>query len=243
MSGSETDRHIEVFRRSRWFLSTPPKLQELLLNAAKVKAVEAGESLYTRGQVPNGIFCVLEGAIGITGIGADGKEMLIAHITPGRWCGEMSLFEDNPRGQGAIAEMPSLIAQIRRDQIEAIVALEPTYWRDFGRLVCRKLGLAMQTIEEMALVPAAMRVPRRLLLIAEGYGDAVVADKIVKVQQDQLAMMLSLSRQTTNQILKDLESHGIIRLSYGSIELLDPARLRQSAGMGKRGRHPSLERQ
>ncbi|WP_153565769.1 helix-turn-helix domain-containing protein, partial [Pseudomonas aeruginosa] len=44
--------------------------------------------------------------------------------------------------------------------------------------------------------------------------------------QEQLALMLSLSRQTTNQILKDLEAQGILQLSYGGIEILDLAGLR-----------------
>jgi len=44
--------------------------------------------------------------------------------------------------------------------------------------------------------------------------------------QEQLALMLSLSRQTTNQILKDLQGQGILHLSYGEIEILDIERLR-----------------
>ena len=46
---------------------------------------------------------------------------------------------------------------------------------------------------------------------------------------DQLALMLAISRQTTNQILKELEAQGILRLTYGEIELLDLPRLRQAA--------------
>jgi CRP-like cAMP-binding protein len=38
--------------------------------------------------------------------------------------------------------------------------------------------------------------------------------------------MLSLSRQTTNQILKDLQGQGILSLGYGEIEILDEQRLR-----------------
>ncbi|MNY81824.1 hypothetical protein D3C86_2235990 [compost metagenome] len=50
--------------------------------------------------------------------------------------------------------------------------------------------------------------------------------------QEQLAMMLSLSRQTTNQILKDLEAQGALRLTYGEIEILD-LDLLQHAAQGK----------
>ncbi len=34
-------------------------------------------------------------------------------------------------------------------------------------------------------------------------------------------MMLFITRQTTNQILKDLERQGFIKLVYGAIEIID----------------------
>jgi Mn-dependent DtxR family transcriptional regulator len=41
--------------------------------------------------------------------------------------------------------------------------------------------------------------------------------------------MLSLSRQTTNQLLKDLQGQGVVDLKYGEIEILDAERLRALA--------------
>jgi hypothetical protein len=38
-----------------------------------------------------------------------------------------------------------------------------------------------------------------------------------------------LSRQTTNQLLKDLQGQGILNLKYGEIEILDAERLRALA--------------
>ena len=39
-------------------------------------------------------------------------------------------------------------------------------------------------------------------------------------------MMLNVSRQTANQLLKELESLGLVKLSYGEIEIIDAAALR-----------------
>jgi len=44
-------------------------------------------------------------------------------------------------------------------------------------------------------------------------------------------MMLSLSRQTTNQILRDLEERGIARLTRGEIEIIDFRGLRAAASL------------
>jgi CRP-like cAMP-binding protein len=80
----------------------------------------------------------------------------------------------------------------------------------------------------MSLLPAAPRLARRLLLIAENYGEGEPR-RALHLPQEQLALMLAISRQTTNQILKELEAQGIVRLTYGEIEILDLPRLRQAA--------------
>jgi hypothetical protein len=44
--------------------------------------------------------------------------------------------------------------------------------------------------------------------------------------------MLSLSRQTTNRLLKLLETQGIVHLRFGEIEILDMEKLRSAAVAG-----------
>ncbi|MCY1522634.1 Crp-like helix-turn-helix domain protein [compost metagenome] len=69
-------------------------------------------------------------------------------------------------------------------------------------------------------------------MITEGYGGLAGRRRVIQLAQEQLAMMLALSRQTTNQILKDLEAQGALRLTYGEIEILD-LDLLQHAAQGK----------
>ena len=85
----------------------------------------------------------------------------------------------------------------------------------------QELRLAFDAIEEAALLPAAQRVARRLLLMAGGYGEPGTLRRMLKVPQEDLAMMLALSRQTINQILKQVEMKGALRLRYAEIEIVD----------------------
>ena len=50
------------------------------------------------------------------------------------------------------------------------------------------------------------------------------------MSQEQLSMMVAVSRQTVNQNLKDLESRGVLRLNRGGLEILDLAALQLLAG-------------
>jgi CRP-like cAMP-binding protein len=48
------------------------------------------------------------------------------------------------------------------------------------------------------------------------------------VSQEQLARMLGLSRQTTNQILQELQQAGCLQLRRGKMEVLDRQGLRDA---------------
>ena len=51
------------------------------------------------------------------------------------------------------------------------------------------------------------------------------------MQQEQLGQLLSLSRQTINQLLQQLVASGVIRTSYAQIEVLDLTLLKHAAEM------------
>jgi CRP/FNR family transcriptional regulator, cAMP and macrophage regulator len=50
-------------------------------------------------------------------------------------------------------------------------------------------------------------------------------DGRVELPQLTLAAMLGVARPSLNKVLKDLERDGLIKISYGTIEVLDRARL------------------
>lgn len=212
-----------------WFHQLPEALREALLDAAVLRRLESGQRLFSRGDKPCGLYAVLEGAIRIGAVGSSGKEALLTLIEPPSWFGEISLFDGQPRTHDAYAEGATLLLNVPQPALLALLEREPRYWRDLALLMSQKLRLAFVALEEMSLLPASLRLARRLVMIAEGYGWASGARRVIHLSQEQLALMLAISRQTTNQILKDLEAQGILRLTYGGIEILAPERLRHAA--------------
>jgi CRP/FNR family cyclic AMP-dependent transcriptional regulator len=219
----------ELLRTGRWFAGLPDELQERLLHAGILRTLASGERLFSRGDAPAGLYAVLDGGIRIRGGSEGGREALLTFLGPPSWCGEISVFDGQPRTHDGIAESESLILHVPQSALDQILAAEPRYWRDLGLLVTSKLRLAFVAMEDMALLPIAVRLARRLAFMAEGYGEREHRRRTVEVSQEQLAMMLSTSRQTANQLLKELETRGLIRLSYGTIEILDLDGLRRAA--------------
>lgn len=216
--------------QGQWFSHLPSSLQDSLLSLARVRRLPAGQRLFARGDAPCGLYAVLEGAIRVGAVSEQGKEALLSLVEPVQWFGEICLFDGQPRTHDADAVGPCVLLHIPHATLLAFLEQQPQHWRQLALLMSHKLRLTLINLEQLTLLPAPARVAHRLLMIAAGYGETA-ARRVLQLPQEQLALLLSLSRQTTNQILKDLEHQGMLRLGYGEIELLDTPRLRALAGV------------
>jgi CRP-like cAMP-binding protein len=87
-----------------------------------------------------------------------------------------------------------------------------------------KMRLAFVNLEEQTALSASQRLARRLLLMARGYGlgaNGHATRRVLAITQEELAHMLGLTRQTTNQLLHDQRERQIVRVTRGENEILD----------------------
>ncbi|KIP99973.1 MULTISPECIES: Crp/Fnr family transcriptional regulator [Pseudomonas] len=223
-----TDLHA-VLLQGQWFAALPQALQQALVTQGRQLNLEAGQRLFSRGDSPSGLYAVLSGAMRVGTVDAQGKEALLILVEAPHWFGEIALFDGQPRTHDAFAEGASALLHVPQAGLLSLLEAHPEYWRDIALLMAHKVRLAFIALEEMSLLPAAQRLARRLLLIAEDYGETQGPRRIIHLAQEQLAAMLAISRQTANGVLKDLQARGIVRLTYGEIEILDLDGLRQAA--------------
>ncbi|MDE1139389.1 Crp/Fnr family transcriptional regulator [Paraburkholderia tropica] len=218
-----------ALERSAWFAAAPAPLRAALRAAGRVRVLRAGERLFLRGDAADGLYCVLDGAMRVGAASMTGREALLAVVGPAHWFGEIALFDAGVRTHDAYAERDSTLFHVPSAPLAALLAATPAYWHAFGLLLAQKLRFAFDAIEESALLPAAARVARRLLVLAADHGGTQSARRVVNVPQEDLALMLALSRQTVNQILRQFERDGLVQLRYGEIEIVDAVRLEQQA--------------
>ncbi|KZY60777.1 hypothetical protein A3742_10655 [Oleiphilus sp. HI0071] len=219
-----------VLENGKWFSSRSDAFKSDVLERAHLKSIEAGQRLFSRGESANGVFAVLDGSIRISGHNKEGKESLLTFIDPPDWFGELALFDSDPRTHDAVAALDTDLLFIPQSSLEALLTLKPVYWRDFGIMLSNKLRLSFGLIEDMALLPASKRLTKRIFLMAENAAlNQIRSDLVINVDQASLAAMLSISRQTANQILRGLEERGVISLEYGKIKVRDLEALKLAA--------------
>ncbi|GAB5343327.1 MULTISPECIES: Crp/Fnr family transcriptional regulator [Pseudomonas] len=224
-----TEKWHAQLATGHWFSHLPGSFQHSLLAHARQRQLAAGQYLFKRGDPPCGLYAVLDGTLRISAVNEHGKEAVLSQVELPYWFGEICLFDGLPRTHDACAVGPCTLLQVPQRALLNILDETPQYWRDLALLMSQKLRLSFIGLEHLSLMPASVRLAHRLLMIVEGYGDIQPSRSSVQLPQEDLAAMLSLSRQTTNALLKDLQTQGIVRLGYGEIEILDAQRLREAA--------------
>jgi CRP/FNR family cyclic AMP-dependent transcriptional regulator len=240
-----TPEVLAQLRGDPWFAQVTPAFEADLLSRATVRRLQSGEHLFMRGDPPDGMFAVLDGTVRISGVTEAGKEAILSIIEAPAWFGEIALFDQLPRTHNAVVDGNARLLHVPMAEMMDLVAQQPAHWRELGMLMALRVRLAFIGLEDMALLSAEHRLLRRLVWLVQTHTTAQPAQavwatqdpslpeppRVLPLSQAQLGMMLSLSRQTTNQILQSLQDQGVLRVSYGRIEVIHRAKLMALAGV------------
>ena len=209
-----------------WQGLASPALGRALESVATRKTLEDGALLYARGEVGRHMFGVASGIIRVVTVSVDGQEGLLGLYGPGTWFGEVSMFDERPRPVSTYAEGRTELWVVNAAQLRGVLDVNPIWYRDFARVLCNKLRLALNHIQSTTF-PVNVRVAARLLDLGRAYD--VAAERSheidIRISQEDLARMLGLTRQTVNKELREFERRSWLRLGRGQVTLIDVAAL------------------
>lgn len=225
--------YIHHLQQNSWFSRLALPFQDFIIQHGKKYNIDKNEAVFSAQDTFDGVYGVLEGSISLGYIDVNGNEAIAAIAEPIMWFGEISLIDHQPRSHDAIALKKSVILQIPAQPLNDFLQQYPYYWYYIALLTSQKLRYIF--LEQIAIQTQRItqRLAQRLLFILEGYGNrAFIEDLNIQISQDQLANMLTVSRQTVNQELNLFEKQGVIILGFKKIEVIHIEKLKQLASLG-----------
>ncbi|WP_335951374.1 Crp/Fnr family transcriptional regulator [Acinetobacter beijerinckii] len=219
--------YIHHLQQNSWFSHLEEPFQQFVVEHGKKLVIEKNAAVFHAQDQFNGVYGVLEGSISLGYIDVNGNEAIAAIAEPIMWFGEISLIDQQPRSHDAIALKKSVVLQIPAEPLKDFLLKNPYYWYFFALLTSQKLRYVF--LEQIAIQTQSIsqRLAQRLLFILEGYGNrSSIQDLNIQISQDQLANMLTISRQTVNQELNAFEKQGIIQLGFKKIQVVDFKKLK-----------------
>lgn len=96
-------QHKQQLLNNNWFAKLPQAYQQYIVQHAKYIEVAKDQAVFRSGDLFDGIYAVLNGAIRLGHVDIEGKEAVAAIAEPIMWFGEISLIDQQPRSHDAIA--------------------------------------------------------------------------------------------------------------------------------------------
>jgi CRP/FNR family transcriptional regulator, cyclic AMP receptor protein len=203
---------------------TPAEV-ELVLSSGRPRRFARREVVWHEGDRADTAHFIRTGRIGIQAMTALGEVATVAVLGSGEVAGLIALHGTDPyHTTGAVALESTVTVAIRLDDLTAMRRRLPPVGDALVRFLAdRVLDLTTQLVDAL-YVPADARVLRRLAALAKLYdrGDDEI---VIPLTQEDLAGLAGVTRPTVNRVLKKEEGRGMLRLSRGSITIVDPARL------------------
>ena len=177
------------------------------------RVYEKGQMILLEESMGETFFIITQGAVKVTRLSADGREVILAMLGESDFFGEMSLLDGEGRSANIIAnEYAKVLTLSRSDFLDCLESYPKIAIALLEELAIR-LRKSDQQIESLSLSDSEHRIGITLIRLAGELGtikQGHVTVKNLPYQQD-IANMAGTSRETVSRTLKLLEDKKLVR--------------------------------
>ncbi|MFV0643321.1 MAG: Crp/Fnr family transcriptional regulator [Sphingomonadaceae bacterium] len=206
------------------FSTLAEPLRNRLLKNAPLRVFSAGQLIQRSGETPGGFWVIEKGRVTIGYFTPAGNFRAILVLTTDDSFGELSLLSGKSRPVDAIADGPASLRWIDAAGFEQALADDPKSLRALAGAMAAEIQEFLLMIASTSRADTAGRLA---WLLANLVRTSKSEEKSVRINQQQLADLLGLTRMTVFKAIRTLEQEGLVRRGYGVISVPDLHALRQ----------------
>lgn len=199
----------------------PEEDSRRFLAIARRRRFSRGEIVFHEGDPGDALHLIDKGRFAVRAGTAMGDSTMISVLGPGQFFGELALVEEERRQATVSALEPAETLSVLRDEFLKLRDDHPSVERVLVSVLAQDVRVTSRLLVEALYYSADLRVLRRLVLIAEAWGE-VKPGLVLPLTQEDIADLAGTTRPTANRVLRKVESEGLVKLGRGRIELLDP---------------------
>lgn len=179
------------------------EIKEVLIR----KKFSKSQIIFNEQDIGSDMFIVRSGQVKIISSGSDGKEVILALLTPGDFFGELSLLDSGPRSARAVAsEKDTELLLLQRYDFMALLQKYPSVMQAVFKVLAQRLRKADEQIQDLIFADVKTRLVKQLLELAAQKGQVKGAKVTVplRLTHKDLSEMIGSTRETVSRILQEL---------------------------------------
>lgn len=206
--------------QSSWLSCLNESQTAAVRKAMVYRSFVAGETVCARATPSAHWLGVVDGMLKLENLSEGGKGSTFASVPSGAWFGEGSVLKGELRPYEVVALRDSVVAFLPRAAFLTVLEESHPFALWLITQLNARLGYYVALVQNFRLADTTAQVAYSLSgLFHPGLYPST--DRRITISQEELGRLSGVSRQVTNKALQTLQERGAIRLSYGSIEVVD----------------------
>lgn len=201
--------------------SLSPVERQAVISQTRRRRFSRGEVVFHEGDPGDSMNLIAKGHLAARRTTPLGDVATLAILGPGDYFGELALVSRGAaRNSTVVALDATETLSLHRDQWDQLRNDHPTIDRFLVEALAAEVRRLSALLSDAHHAPVEKRVMRRLLEVANTYGDGGPASTI-PLTQDDLAGLAGTTRPSTNRVLRAAADAGMISVARGQIRILD----------------------
>ncbi|MCJ7703565.1 MAG: Crp/Fnr family transcriptional regulator [Anaerolineales bacterium] len=197
---------------------------EFILQAARIRVLDDGAYFFMEEDPAQNAYILLGGKVKLIQVTADGKQVILGYLVPGRVFGIIAVLKKVtfPVSAQAVGRCKAL----HWDQpgLNRLMEEYPRMALNALRIMAGQIRLFQDTVKDLSTQRVEQRIARAVLRLARQSGrkveDGVLID--LPLSRQDLAEMTGTTLYTVSRVFTEWEQHGLVRSKRQQVVILFP---------------------
>ncbi|UCG77515.1 MAG: Crp/Fnr family transcriptional regulator [Nitrospirota bacterium] len=179
---------------------------------SKMEDVKKGDVLYLQGAAAENIYILKKGAVKITKLTPQGKEIIIDIFKGGSIFGEMSVVEPEERDESAEMIEDGKICTLTRENFDRMLEMVPGLSIRVTKMIGMRKWKMENKLLDLLYSSVEQRLSKTILNLLEDFGVPYNGGYLLKIKltHKDFADLIASTRETVTATLNKLKSDGLI---------------------------------
>lgn len=195
------------------------------------RTFERGAVVFRQGEDGDALYLVESGAVKISCLSPDGREVVLAVMGPGEVFGELSLFDAGVRTADATAMEDTVALALSHAVFRPFLAEHPAVAVHLLEVMAGRLRETGEALQDVIFSDVPGRLAKRFLDLAARYGTVDGEGTLIDLTltQEELAQMVGAARESVNKAVASFVSRGWVAMRGRRYVVTDEHALRRRA--------------
>jgi CRP/FNR family transcriptional regulator, cyclic AMP receptor protein len=184
----------------------------LLAKGAAYRKLATGEILFSEGDVCEYYFQITRGQLRWVNFNNEGDEYLQKILGEGSSIGEFSLFDGEGYAATAIANKPSQVLRLPKENFYQVLEDHPHIHFQFSKLLSQRLRFKFFLLKEIANNDSEQIITSLLSFLNYKKEHICASCGLIKLNRRQIGQMTGLRVETVIRVMRNLSEKGIIQI-------------------------------